>query len=160
MDKNELARKITKLIENELPLYPLDGLCVDPITMNPVINIMESKDNHRKRFHIEIVDVLDLIEPDKSIREVITIGDMDEFGDITGKGPWFQKGEEFTFIKKIHQHHCDGECWDIICKRKSDNKLFKFDVWDAGYHNGYIFCDGGSGLEEVYEKVEKTITYE
>lgn len=50
----------------------------------------------------------------------------------------------------------DGPSWDYIIQRQSDNKLFKFNIWDAGEYNGYIFED--KYLIEVFEK--QTVTYE
>lgn len=60
MNKEELAQKILELIKDEVPVSPEVGITYDPTNFNPVINIMESKDDPRKRFHIEIVDVTEL----------------------------------------------------------------------------------------------------
>jgi len=65
------------------------------------------------------------------------------------------KGESYKQIKKINTSDLsDGPSWDYIIQRKSDGKFFKFNVWDAGDHNGYIFED--EFLIEVFEKIEKT----
>jgi hypothetical protein len=91
MNKRELALKITELIKDEIPLFPLgDMLAYDPFTFNPVINIMESDENHAKRFHIEVVDVTDIkknarfnrIEVEKIIDGVL---EKDNDIEMTGK---------------------------------------------------------------------------
>ena len=93
-------------------------------------------------------------------REVVKVSG-DDFGDFTSNGPWYVNGETYTLVKQINNTpHCDGECWEVIVKRESDQKYFKFDWWDAGYHNGYIFCDGSDGLTEVFPKQVITVTYE
>jgi len=63
----------------------------------------------------------------------------------------------YTHIDKINtSEKSDGESHDYIVQRKSDGKYFKFNVWDAGYNNGYIFSDETNTLEEVFpEKIEK-----
>jgi hypothetical protein len=66
-------------------------------------------------------------------------------------------GETYTSVMKINtSDKSDGPSWDYIVQRKSDGLFFKFNVWDAGVHNGYLFED--DGLEQVFEKT--TITYE
>lgn len=65
-------------------------------------------------------------------------------------------GESYKHIKKINtSDKSDGPSWDYIIQRESDKKLFKFNVWDAGEHNGYLIQD--EFLIEVFEKTE--ITY-
>jgi hypothetical protein len=65
-------------------------------------------------------------------------------------------GEEWEQITRINtSEFSDGESWDYIIKRISDNKLFMFNVWDAGYNNGYIFED--KFLIEVNE--HNTVSY-
>lgn len=68
-------------------------------------------------------------------------------------------GDIYTNVDKVNtSEFSDGESHDYIVQRKSDGKYFKFHVWDAGYHNGYIFSDEKNTLEEVFpEKIEKTI---
>ena len=66
-------------------------------------------------------------------------------------------GESYKHIKTINtSDKSDGESWDYIVQRESDGKIFKFNVWDAGEHNGYLIQD--EYLIEVFEKPE--ITYE
>ncbi len=65
-------------------------------------------------------------------------------------------GEVYTHITRINtSDFSDGDSWDYIVQRKSDGLFFKFNVWDAGEHNGYICED--SGLEQVFETT--TVTY-
>jgi len=78
-------------------------------------------------------------------------------------GLYFQ-GSSHTLNKETYKHikqintsdQSDGPSWDYILERNSDGKFFKFNVWDAGTRNGYIFED--KYLIEVFEKTE--ITYE
>jgi hypothetical protein len=68
-----------------------------------------------------------------------------------------EDGETYTSIDKINtSEYSDGPSWDYIVERKSDGLFFKFSVWDAGYHNGYLFED--DGLEQVFQTTK--ITYE
>ena len=65
--------------------------------------------------------------------------------------------ETYTHIDKINtSEYSDGPSWDYIIQRKSDGKYFKFHIWDAGDHNGYIF--GDEYLEEVFQTTK--ISYE
>jgi hypothetical protein len=96
----------------------------------------------------------------KTNREIVKVTG-DDFGDFTGYGPWEVNGEVYEKVTEINTSHMsDGESRKVIVKRQSDGKFFKFDWWDAGSHNGYIFCDGGEGLEEVFPKVITTTIYE
>lgn len=64
--------------------------------------------------------------------------------------------ETYTSVDKINtSEFSDGESWDYIVQRKSDGKYFKFNVWDAGEYNGYLFED--KGLEQVFQTTK--ITY-
>lgn len=66
-------------------------------------------------------------------------------------------GELYTSVDKINtSEYSDGPSWDYIVQRKSDGLFFKFNVWDAGDHNGYVFED--KGLEQVLQITK--ITYE
>jgi hypothetical protein len=69
------------------------------------------------------------------------------------------KGDTYTQIAVINtSEKSDGESHDYIVQRKSDGKYFKFNVWDAGSHNGNIFSDGDDSLTEVFPKtITKTI---
>lgn len=67
------------------------------------------------------------------------------------------RGGEYMQVAKINtSDKSDGPSWDYIIQRLSDKKFFKFNVWDAGDHNGYIFED--KFIIEVFEK--QTVTYE
>jgi len=69
-------------------------------------------------------------------------------------------GETYTHVDIINtSEFSDGESHDYIVKRKSDKKYFKFNVWDAGYHNGIIFSDGDDSLTEVFPKTITKTTY-
>lgn len=65
--------------------------------------------------------------------------------------------ETYTHITKINtSEYSDGPSWDCIVQRKSDGLYFKFNVWDAGDHIGYMCQD--NGLEQVFQVTK--ITYE
>jgi len=87
-------------------------------------------------------------------KEIIKITDLRAFGDETGDGPWEVNGETYTFVETYRGEHCDGECHNVIVKRESDDKLFKF-TWRY-YRDNYYFND--PELEEVTPKtITKTI---
>lgn len=66
-------------------------------------------------------------------------------------------GETYTHIEKINtSDFSDGPSWDYIVQRKSDGLYFKFNVWDAGDHNGYLCQD--EGLKQVFQTTK--VTYE
>lgn len=66
-------------------------------------------------------------------------------------------GETYTSVDKINtSDYSDGESWDYIVQRKSDGLYFKFNVWDAGEHNGYLCQD--KGLKQVFQTTK--ITFE
>jgi len=53
------------------------------------------------------------------------------------------EGDTYKQVDKINtSDYSDGDSHDYIVERGSDGKFFKFNVWDAGDHNGYIFSDG------------------
>jgi len=67
------------------------------------------------------------------------------------------EGETYISVDKINKSdYSDGPSWDYIVQRKSDDKFFKFNIWEAGGNNGYLCQD--KGLQEVFQ-VTKT-TYE
>ena len=67
-------------------------------------------------------------------------------------------GETYTHIQQINtSDKSDGPSWDYIVQRKSDGKYFKFHVWDAGYHNGYLIQR--EYLEEVFPVEEIKVVY-
>jgi hypothetical protein len=64
--------------------------------------------------------------------------------------------ETYTSVEKINtSEFSDGESWDYVVQRKSDGLYFKFNVWDAGEYNGYLFQD--EGLKQVFQVTK--ITY-
>lgn len=84
----------------------------------------------------------------------------EEFGDFTGYGPWEVKGEKYYKVTEINTSHMsDGESWDVIIQRESDDKFFKFNWWEGG-NDGYVFCDGEDGIEEVFAKTKRATIYE
>jgi len=66
-------------------------------------------------------------------------------------------GETYTHIMRINtSDFSDGDSWDYIVQRASDELFFKFNVWDAGDHNGYLCED--EGLQQVFKIL--TVSYE
>lgn len=65
--------------------------------------------------------------------------------------------ETYTRVEKINtSEFSDGESWDYIVQRKSDNKYFKFNVWCIS--DGYEFSYGENTLTEVFpQTIVKTI---
>jgi hypothetical protein len=69
--------------------------------------------------------------------------------------------DTYTHIEKINTSDTsDGESHDYIVQRQSDGKFFKFNVWDAGGNNGYIFSDGDHSLTEVFQNTVNKHIYE
>lgn len=98
---------------------------------------------------------------DKRTREKIELTSeelMDLWNGVYYKSNEYElKGEIYRQVDKINTSDMsDGDSWDYILQRKSDNKFFKFHIWDAGEYNGYIFED--EYIIEVFEKT--TVTYE
>ena len=81
--------------------------------------------------------------------------------DFTGGSKWELRNEIYNFIVKIRTDEMsDGESWDIVVKRESDDKFFKWNCWDAGSHNGYMMENGDNYMEEVFPKVITKTVYE
>ena len=82
--------------------------------------------------------------------------------DFTGGNVWELRGETYKFVEKIRtDKYSDCPSWDIVVKRDSDGKYFKWNCWDAGDHNGYIMSDGDEyQIEEVFPKTITTTIYE
>jgi len=81
----------------------------------------------------------------------------------SGKGAtWKLKGETYLWCDEVRTDAMsDGPSWETIVQRKSDDKFFKWNCWDAGYHNGYIMSDGDIyQMEEVFPKTTTTVIYE
>jgi hypothetical protein len=99
---------------------------------------------------------------EKKVREKIDLDHdtlMDLWDNVNYKGDSHElNGEKYTHVDKINtSDKSDGDSWDYIVQRKSDGKHFKFNVWDAGSHNGYVFED--KFLEEVFPKTVTTTKY-
>jgi hypothetical protein len=95
-------------------------------------------------------------------REKIYLTDVElEDFDFTwgGKGTqWQLRDERYDYVETIRTDQMsDGPSWDIIVLRKSDNRFFKWNCWDAGDHNGYMMESGDNYMEETFPKT-KTIT--
>jgi hypothetical protein len=91
-------------------------------------------------------------------RIYLTEEELEDF-DFTGGSKWELGGEVYDFVEKIRTDQwSDGPSWDIVVKRKSDGKYFKWNCWDAGDHNGYLMESGDNYMEEVFPKtITKTI---
>lgn len=95
-------------------------------------------------------------------REVINLTDEEkEDFDFTGGTEWELRGETYKFVEEIRtDQYSDGPSWDIVVERISDGKFFKWNCWDAGYHNGYIMSDGDDDMTEVFRKETRKVVYE
>jgi hypothetical protein len=90
-------------------------------------------------------------------REVIKLTDeeMEDF-DFTGGRQWELRGETYKFITEIRTDAMsDGPSWDIVVQRESDNKYFKWNVWE--HPREYYMESGDNYMTEAFQ--EKTITY-
>lgn len=83
---------------------------------------------------------------------------MDLWNGVYHKGNKHElKGETYQQVTRVNMSEfSDGPSWDYIIQRQSDDKFFKFNIWDAGEHNGYVFED--EYIIEVFEK--RTTIYE
>lgn len=79
---------------------------------------------------------------------------MDLWDGIYFEGSSYELNDEtYTHVKMINKSDfSDGPSWDYIVKRKSDDKFFKFHIWESS--NGYKFKD--EFLIEVFEHLEPT----
>lgn len=95
-------------------------------------------------------------------KEKITLTEEElENFDFTGGTLWELRGEKYHFIEEIRtDQYSDGPSWDIVVKRESDGKFFKWNCWDAGSHNGYMMESGDNYMEEVFVKTKTITSYE
>jgi hypothetical protein len=87
-------------------------------------------------------------------REVYNV-DEEMWGDYTSSGPWELDGEIYEFIEDYPSHDCDGECHNVVVKRKSDGKYFQFEWF---YDNGHYYFE--NQLVEVFPKAITRTVYE
>lgn len=93
-------------------------------------------------------------------RIYLTEEELEDF-DFTGGSRWELRGEIYNFVVIIRtDQYSDGPSWDIVVKRQSDGKYFKWNCWDAGDHNGYMMEDGDNYIEETFPKVITTTIFE
>jgi hypothetical protein len=89
----------------------------------------------------------------------LTAEELENF-DFTGGRKWELRGETYNYVDKIRtDEKSDGPSWDIVVERKSDGKIFKWNCWDAGDHNGYLMESGDNYMEEVTPKTITKIIY-
>lgn len=96
-------------------------------------------------------------------REIVKLDDdtlMELWNGVYHKGNTHElNGESYTQVEEINtSDKSDGPSWDYIIQRKSDGKHFKFHIWDAGDHNGYVFED--EFIEEVFPVTKTKTVYE
>lgn len=93
----------------------------------------------------------------------LTEEELEDF-DFTGgyKGTtWELRGEVYEYVETIRTDEMsDGPSWDIVVKRKSDGKYFKWNCWDAGDYNGYLMESGDNYMEQVFPKHQYKTIYE
>lgn len=93
---------------------------------------------------------------------VLTKDELEVF-DFTAGGQgvtWGLRDEIYDFVDKIRTDQFSaGPSWDIVVKRRSDDKFFKWNCWDAGYHIGYMMESGDNYMEEVFQETITTTIY-
>jgi hypothetical protein len=73
---------------------------------------------------------------------------------------WELRGEIYDYVETVRtDQFSDGPSWDIVVKRQSDSKFFKWNCWDAGEHNGYMMESGDNYIEEVFPEIVTKTTY-
>jgi hypothetical protein len=83
-----------------------------------------------------------------------------EYFDFTGGTKWELRDEIYNFVEKIRtDQYSDGPSWDIVVKRKSDGKFFKWNCWNAGEYNGYLMESGDNYMEEVFPEAKSITIY-
>jgi hypothetical protein len=87
----------------------------------------------------------------------LTEEEMYDF-DFSGGLTWHLRGEEYTYLETVRtDQFSDGESWDTIVQRKSDDKYFKWGYWEGGY-DGPQMENGENAIIEVFlEQVVKNI---
>lgn len=95
----------------------------------------------------------------KKERITLTKEELEDFDFTSESGTWVLRGEKYNYVETIRtDEFSDGESWDTVVIRESDNKYFKWNCWDAGDHNGYIMEHEENYMEEVFPKIiSKTI---
>lgn len=81
--------------------------------------------------------------------------DEELWGDFTSSGPWEYNGETYEFVEDYPSRDCDGECHNVVVKRKSDGKYFQFE-WQ--YDGGNYYFE--NELTEVFPKTITRTIYE
>ena len=87
----------------------------------------------------------------------LTEEELEDF-DFTGGNKWELRGEIYNFVEQIDiPNGDDGEIWEIVVQRKSDDKYFKWDCWRTSYE--YYMSDGDNYMEEVFPKTVNKVVY-
>jgi hypothetical protein len=87
-------------------------------------------------------------------REIIKLTELEkEEIDFTSEEGWeLNNGEMFDYVTTLENNKCDGQGHDVIVKRTSDGKFFKY-FWMLTFRQEYYF---GDEMKEVFPKT-KTI---
>ena len=88
-------------------------------------------------------------------REYLTVPEK-EIDNFTGDGPWEIKDETYIYVEDFPSRDCDGECHNVVVRRVSDLKYFKF-FWMYTYSQNYRY---GETWKEVFPKTITTTTWE
>ena len=97
---------------------------------------------------------------DIRVRERICLTDeeLEDF-DFTGGSEWELRDEIYKFVEEIRtDKFSDGPSWDIVVKRDSDDKFFKWHCWESS--RDYVMSGGRNYMEEVFLKVITKVIYE
>lgn len=87
-------------------------------------------------------------------REIIKLTELEkEEIDFTDDKGWeLDNGEIFDYVTTLPNTNCDGQGHDVIVKRTSDGKFFKY-FWMLTFSENYYFSDE---MEEVFPKTITT----
>lgn len=90
----------------------------------------------------------------------LTKEELNDFDYTSGykSTTWELRGETYNFVEKIRtDQFSDGPSWDIVVKRQSDEKFFKWNCWDSGRE--YLMEDGDNYMKEVFQEVVTVAKY-
>lgn len=94
-------------------------------------------------------------------REVIILSDdeLSDFDFTSTHGAFNVRGDLYYFVGEIRTDDTsDGESWETIVQRDSDDKFFKWDTWDSG-SGGYLMSDGDNTITEVFPESKTNTIY-
>ena len=90
-------------------------------------------------------------------REIIELTELErEQIDFTSEEGWeLDNGETFDYVTTLENNKCDGQGNNVIVKRTSDGKHFKY-FWMLTFSQNYHFSDR---MTEVFPEIITTTIY-